>query len=329
MELVGPKYRVLGGVLINVAYALGEALLGVVAMYLINWRTLLQVVYGPTFLMIFYLWLIPESVRWLIAKGRIHDAVKVLHDVAKTNKKILSPATITEMNKISIDEEHDKEPEIDTENTVYNALKNNVMLFRIINCSLCWATNTLVYYGLSIISVSIGRNKFESFIYVSLIEIPAQFFVWYTGDNLGRVKTLSGTLLASGLACIATIFIDPKSSYNLVVFLIGKCAITMSFTMLYIYTAELFPTKLRHSLFGMCSMFGRIGSMLAPQAPLLATVFKDLPMIVFGIVAFISGLLTVFMPETLNIELPDTLDEAVSLKAAIRIKKRDKRERKG
>lgn len=54
-------------------------------------------------------------------------------------------------------------------------------------------------------------------------------------------------------------------------FLIGKFAITVSFTVLYVYTSEFFPTNLRHSLLGTCSMFGRIGSMVAPQTPLLVS----------------------------------------------------------
>lgn len=52
-------------------------------------------------------------------------------------------------------------------------------------------------------------------------------------------------------------------------FMIGKFAITISFAVIYVYTAELFPTNVRHSLLGYCSMFGRVGSMLAPQTPLL------------------------------------------------------------
>lgn len=59
---------------------------------------------------------------------------------------------------------------------------------------------------------------------------------------------------------------------KLILFLFGKCAITMSFAVIYVYTAELFPTPLRQTLLGLCSMFGRIGSMIAPQMPLLVNI---------------------------------------------------------
>lgn len=45
----------------------------------------------------------------------------------------------------------------------------------------------------------------------------------------------------------------------------------MAFATVYIYTAELFPTTMRHSLLGICSMTGRVGSILSPQTPLLVS----------------------------------------------------------
>lgn len=63
MELVGPKKRVLGGVIISCCYALGEAILGLAAMWLPDWRILLRVLYAPVLVFIVYPLLIPESVR--------------------------------------------------------------------------------------------------------------------------------------------------------------------------------------------------------------------------------------------------------------------------
>lgn len=100
---------------------------------------------------------------------------------------------------------------------------------------------------------------------------------------------------------------------TLALFLIGKLAITTSFCVLYVYTAELFPTNLRHSLLGTCSMFGRIGLIIAPQTPLLATYMSSLPLLMMGSCAFISGILLLNFPETLNKKLPDTIEEALAI----------------
>lgn len=59
---------------------------------------------------------------------------------------------------------------------------------------------------------------------------------------------------------------------KLLLFLSSKYTITMAFNSMYVFTAEMFPTELRMSLFGIASMFGRMGSMIAPQMSLLVCV---------------------------------------------------------
>lgn len=54
-------------------------------------------------------------------------------------------------------------------------------------------------------------------------------------------------------------------------FFISKCAISISFSVTYVYTTELFPTNLRQGLMGICAACGYIGSMTAPQTPLLVS----------------------------------------------------------
>uniref|UniRef100_A0A182SH91 Major facilitator superfamily (MFS) profile domain-containing protein n=1 Tax=Anopheles maculatus TaxID=74869 RepID=A0A182SH91_9DIPT len=91
-------------------------------------------------------------------------------------------------------------------------------------------------------------------------------------------------------------------------------AISFSFGVLYIYTAEIFPTNLRQSLLSMCSMIGRLGSIVAPQMPLLAKVWKPLPMTLFGSIALLSAFTILEFPETGNVRLPNTASEAENLK---------------
>ena len=47
--------------------------------------------------------------------------------------------------------------------------------------------------------------------------------------------------------------------------LIGKFGATASFAIIYLYTAELYPTQIRSTAVGMCSMMARIGGFAAPQ----------------------------------------------------------------
>lgn len=52
-------------------------------------------------------------------------------------------------------------------------------------------------------------------------------------------------------------------------YLIGKYSIAVVMTSVYVYTAELYPTKYRHNLFAFSSMVGRLGSITAPLTPAL------------------------------------------------------------
>ena len=47
--------------------------------------------------------------------------------------------------------------------------------------------------------------------------------------------------------------------------LVGKFGSSGSMAIMFVYTAELFPTSVRNTAIGVSSMWGRVGGMLAPQ----------------------------------------------------------------
>ena len=56
MELVGGKMRALGGAIIGAYYAIGEALVGIIASQIFYWRTILRVIYGPPIIFFVLYW---------------------------------------------------------------------------------------------------------------------------------------------------------------------------------------------------------------------------------------------------------------------------------
>lgn len=68
-------------------------------------------------------------------------------------------------------------------------------------------TITFVFYGLSLTSVSVGGNKFTSFVLVALIELPAYIVFYFTMDRFGRRSTMSASLVLSGISCISFAFV--------------------------------------------------------------------------------------------------------------------------
>lgn len=80
-ELVGPKYRVVAGATISTMFAIGQVILGFIAWGVPQWRTLTQVLYAPQLLVVSYFWILSESVRWLMSKGRYEEAENILKKV--------------------------------------------------------------------------------------------------------------------------------------------------------------------------------------------------------------------------------------------------------
>ncbi|XP_055855971.1 solute carrier family 22 member 7-like [Episyrphus balteatus] len=305
LELVGQKARVLSCSLLTVCTVFGKVLLAIVAKSYPNWRTILQIFYTPALAHIILLWTLPESVRWLLSQGEEVKAAKILHTAARVNKRKLSDPTVERLlvdNRQKLSEEKSTFP-------IRQAFTS--LFWRIISCAMVWFTHVLVYYGLSLNSISLGGNKYDNFMYMSLIEIPGLVLPFWTMDRYGRRYSLFGCLIVCGICLAATIFVETELfGLQLALFLIGKMAITASFQVLYFYTSEIFPTNVRNSLLSFCSMFGRFGSMLAPQTPLLAKYFQSGPAILFSTFAVISAFVALSFPETTDAVLPTTMHEA-------------------
>lgn len=318
VETIGVKNRVFGGTIMCCMFTTGEILLGLIASWLRSWRMLLRVVYAPGLLAILLPLVIPESVRWLLSKGKDNEVEKIYCKMARMNNLQVTDEAINIFKELNVAENKTKSElviELDERKPIVQVLHSSVILIRLLACSFCWVTNAFVFYGLSLNSVAFAGDKYINFILVVVVEIPAYCLTWLLTDRIGRKPTLSGAFLLSGVFCLAIQFVPAGAwSYGpLLLYMAGKMCITIAFSTIYIYTAELFPTTLRHSLLGFCSMTGRIGSILSPQTPLLAQIMPSLPLILFGSMGIIAGMMSLIFPETLGTKLPDTVWEAENI----------------
>lgn len=201
IELVGPKRRVAAATIITIFYSLGEALLGVLAGQFQNWRVLLRVLYIPAAVHIFFLILLPESVRWLLSQGREDQATKILRRAARINGRVISDSSLqklVESNKESLGE---------ADESTYPIRKAFKRFYgRIANCSFCWFTHTLIALGLSLNSVNLGGNKYTNFMLNGLVQVPGLILPLFIMNSLGRRTSLCGSMLVCALCMAATIF---------------------------------------------------------------------------------------------------------------------------
>ncbi|XP_050535666.1 solute carrier family 22 member 4-like isoform X2 [Daktulosphaira vitifoliae] len=316
LELVSPKARVTVSTLMGCFYPMGAVLMGFVAYMVLDWRIMLRILYIPGLLILGYSWYVPESMRWLQTQNRIEEMAEILAKIAKSNGKTM-PASVKEALLTNPKSNNnlgngDDDVKLSCSTLMKKIFSSKEIFLRLINCSFCWTTITLVYYGLSLTSVEFSGNKYLNFMLVNAIEVPAFLTSWYFMERFPRRNTQAFSFLFSGLGCIlVNVTPDGHLWLKLLLFLGSKYAITMAFNTMYVFTAEMFPTELRMSLFGITSMFGRFGSMIAPQMSLLSAYFGQyVPILLFGIISFVAGALAFLFPETKDQKLPDTVKQA-------------------
>lgn len=184
-ELVGPQYRVLAGAALSTSFALGQVLLGLLAWWLPNWRTLTRVLYAPQLLVVGYCWLLAESVRWLLARGRHERAASVLQRAARVNGRELSRKTQAALAAGERDAQRDSSspPE---RCMLLLVLGSRPLLLRCVVTPVWWVTNTLVYYGMNVNSTQLSADRYVNFILTAAVEIPGFWTAALLLDRAGR-----------------------------------------------------------------------------------------------------------------------------------------------
>ncbi|XP_061176496.1 organic cation transporter protein-like [Saccostrea echinata] len=306
-ELVGPSYRVLAGFLVQGFYSIGYMALSGIAYLIYDWRYIELAITVPVVLFSVYLCVLPESIRWLLSKGREEQAKEIIKKVAKTNK-----VTITEsmLEGLGVSKENPKEVIDDRKYTFVDLFRPFKMLTLSLNVWFNWLVNAMVYYGLALGTDNLGGDPYINFMIAGAVEIPAYIMCVLCLNRIGRKKPLTITMIFGGISCIASAFI-PKDLVALKVTLamLGKFGITASYAIIYLMAAEVFPTVVRNIGMGISSMSARIGGMLAPQILELGVLWAPLPLLVFGVLSAVAGLLALILPETNGRPLPQTIDD--------------------
>ena len=109
-------------------------------------------------------------------------------------------------------------------------------------------------------------------VYAGLVEFPGFFIAIFTLDRLGRRIPLAGLMVVGGLCCLCTTFVPASFPVIITVFaMLGKLCISGSFAVIYVFSAELFPTVVRNLGVGSGSMCARVGSLTSPFIMMLVT----------------------------------------------------------
>lgn len=311
VEVIGHKFAAIVGIAMSIPFALGELVLGLEAYFVRDWKTLQLVAHAPWLALLILWFFLPESPRWLIATGETEKARNVVKQGARVNKRDI-PVNVLHPGpkpKDQLEKEHQPLGTLDL-------FRPSVILWRSLNLSWQWFSVTFCYYGLSFSSTSLSGDPYLNFCLNVFIEIPGYIFALFVMDCWGRRPILSFCQAVSGVACILAgllVTVPSLGALQLVLTLIGKFGSSAGFAIVYLYSAELFPTRLRTTAIGFFSVTARIGAILSFLVELMAHVWKPAPMIIMGGTAVVAGFMAARLPETVGQDLPDTMEDAINM----------------
>ncbi|KXJ14266.1 organic cation transporter-like protein [Exaiptasia diaphana] len=322
-EMVVPDKRNWANTLVQSSYGVGIAIQALLAYLVREWKPFSLTITIPNVLFVLYFCYVPESPRWLAARGRFDEAKKILCKIAKTNGHECDDG---DFNLLV---ESEKKKEADNKKTYYLwHLFSTRYLFKItVIEGWSWLVVSGVYYGLSFNSGNLSGDFYLNFAASGLVEIPAYIIAGYLVDRINRRIPLMVYYISGGIALLCIIPIQALGKHEelsvvvMVLALIGKFFISAAYYQVYIHAAELYPTVIRSAGVGFASLCGRIGGMAAPyvadSTPLLA------PAIIFGGASMSAGIITFFLPETRGKPLPDHIDDDAPTGEAINIDPKD------
>lgn len=311
----------------------------------LGWRWLLALSPVPSFVLLIFYGIAPESPRYLCMKGRTDDAMRLLEKMARINQKPLPSGTLGTDYKVALDENinpsenthrvmvQSNDSTIDEEaGSKTGGIKN---LYWLLSPALIKTTlllsmdffgNAFAYYGIVLLTTELINEKrcrsrgssssplavanpYKDVFITSFAELPGLLFAAVIVDRVGRKLSMLAMLLLAGVFLFPLMF--HQKEVVIIVLLFGaRACVTGSINTLYIYAPEVYPTSMRSSGLGIASSVGRIGGIVCPLVAvgLVEGCHQMGAVLVFEAVIFLSGLAVAFFPfETKGRGLSDTL----------------------
>lgn len=307
-EPIGPSGRGAAGMSSFYFFSGGiAALAGVAALFQHSWRLLYVVTSLPS--LVFVLAVMPfvsESPRWYLVRRRVDDAMRVVRAIASTNGRHV-PDDVS----LKLDDEGDEGRNVDesssSSGSIVDVFRSRTTRVRLVLSVFINLLTSVVYYGLSLNVVNLKTNLYVSVVVNSLAEMPAYLLTALLLDHFGRKRLAIGTMLLSGIFCTAGSLIPGVGIMRVVRMacgVVGIFGMAATYNLLFIYTAELFPTVVRNAALGCTAQAAQMGAIVAPLVVVLG---ERVPFAVFGASGIVGGLLVIYLPETMNKPFYDTM----------------------
>ncbi|XP_064651393.1 organic cation transporter protein-like isoform X2 [Lineus longissimus] len=308
VEFIGPKWRTFVGAL--GFFGFGLCLLTLWAWILPDWRHQAFASGSSTLILIpLAIFWVPESVRWLIQKGRFDEAEEIIVEMAKVNKKpVPKLALLREIAQLTSEEEASKHSYnyLDLFRTRDNAIRTVIMMF-------VWLSSSTLYYGIGAQLVNLFGNMYINTIVGAITSMPISWTVIPVANWMGRKKAYLGYVACPCLGLIVILILagtGGSEKYPVLITVLALICLSganASWALATTYSGELFATLIRNIAIGAFSVAARVGGIIAPQFAYLGEIFHwTVPYIIYAILSIGSTIgVLVALPETNGEPLPE------------------------
>ncbi|CAB3221117.1 unnamed protein product [Arctia plantaginis] len=300
LEYVGLQYRTL---VANLSMAFSFAIAGItlpwIAYYIADWRILMWVTAAPMFIVILAPWFLPESVRWLVSRGRVDDAVTVLKKFERINKTTI-PDDIMNDFKIFAEEARKEE-----RRSVLEMCKSSQLRKAMFSLLLMYMGGGIIFDGLMRLSDTFGLDFFALFSCYEVSELVAILLVVVILDKFGRRSSSSASAFISSVALLIAIFVPPGLP-RAVLAIVARLFMITCLTCVMQWCTEIIPTPYRVSGVSILHMGAVLINTLSPFVVFSERVWSILPILIFTGSAFLLTGLCLTLPETKGLPMPQT-----------------------
>ena len=284
---------------------LGASLMGILMVPRFGWQSMFILGGLPALVIAVLVYRLPESPRWLIGKDRLDEADAIVKQVeAATTVRIEPPAGgVAPATGIAA-------------KTRWSEVLSPFYRRRTVIVWILWASTYFVYYGIGTWLPSLYRTVYhlsvsDSLRWGSIANILQVMIVATSAllvDRIGRKVWFGFSFFISAALMISLGLLGAKTPESVVV--LGSLTFAVlgsNATMLYLYTPEIYPTRMRAAGTGLATSFLRAASAAGPflvgfvlKGGGIAAVF-----LVFGAVTIIGLLATLGATETRRRQLEE------------------------
>jgi MFS transporter, putative metabolite:H+ symporter len=266
-EFIGAEKRGRFFLLYEVIFPIGLMFAGMAGYFLVpiyGWKAMFIVGLIPSVLTILLRWLMPESPRWLASKGRPAEAdavVKLLEDNATRRGVILREPVVRPLDSRA------------TARSDWRELFKGIYLKRTFMIWGLWVCVYMINNGLIIWLPTLYKQVFQLPLQTSLaygwitsgVGVIASIICALLIDKVGRKPWYSTAFLVATVPLLMLTWLGATSATEVLILVTATYAVlqTIAFS-LYLYSAELYPTRLRAVGTGFGSAWLRAGSSIAP-----------------------------------------------------------------